>query len=76
MLNSAFEEARTGVIRITDVDPDIFAHFFKFLYTGQLPIDGDDEDLRANLFELADRYDVVTLANVCRPSPEDPVDED
>jgi len=41
-----------------------------------MPIIHDDDDLRTNLFELADRYDVVTLANICRPSPEDPIDED
>ncbi len=75
MLNGAFEEARTGVVRITDVNPDTFALFIKFLYTGLLPI-YDDQQLMKNLFELADRYDVVTLANFCRPSSEDPVDED
>jgi len=73
MLNNAFEEARTGTVRIIDVDPDTFYHFFKFLYTGLLTI-SDDQHLKENLFALADKYDVVTLMNICRPSPEDPVD--
>ncbi len=34
MFNGTFEEARTGIVRINDVDPDTFAHFFKFLYRG------------------------------------------
>ena len=73
MFASAFEEARTGIVRINDVNPDVFVHFFQFLYTGTLYI-GDDRQLKKDLFALADRYQVETLINICRPAPEAPVD--
>ena len=74
MLNGNFEEARTGMIRINDVHPDLFVHFFQFLYTGTLrsPV-SEDRRLKEDLFELADRYLVDTLMNICRPAPEGPV---
>ena len=73
MFESDFEEARTGVVRIGDIDPDTFGHFFKFLYTGLLLIGDDDWPLKERLFMLADKYDVASLMDICRPfSPEDP----
>ena len=75
MLNGDFEEARTWIIRISDVHPDLFAHFFHFLYTGKLrPFIGEDRRLKRDLFALTDRYQVDTLMHICRPAPEGPVD--
>ena len=73
MFNSAFEEARTGVVRLSDVHPHTFTHFLKFLYTGLMP-SGDNRKLKTNMFALADRYQVETLMKICRPPLERPVD--
>jgi len=58
------KEARTGQVRIDDVDPDSFRHFMQFLYTSALVVSAD----KAKIFAVADRYQVETLMELCRPS--------
>jgi len=64
MFASGMEETRTGLVRIDDVDPDSFRHFLQFLYTGTLVPNGD----KAKIFAAADKYQVETLMDLCRPS--------
>ena len=69
MFNSGMKEAVTGQVQIGDVEPNIFGHFLHFLYTGMLEPGADKEEI----YPLADRYQVETLVNLCRPASE-PVD--
>lgn len=71
MFNSGMSECLTGKVRIENVDPTTFRDFLKFLYTGMLEPSADREEL----FVLADKYQVETLMNYCRPATE-PTDVD
>lgn len=51
-------------IMIEDVQPSVFKHFLRFIYTGQLKASA-----MSNLIELqalADRYQIATLQKLCR----------
>jgi len=64
MFSSGMKEVETGRVRIEDVDSDIFQHFLKFLYTGIFDSSSMDEEL----FAVADKYQVETLMELCRPA--------
>ncbi|XP_057379161.1 uncharacterized protein LOC130701217 isoform X2 [Daphnia carinata] len=58
------EESSSSHIIIEDMQPSIFKHFLRFIYTGQLR-----SSAMANLSEiqaLADRYQIETLQKLCR----------
>ncbi|XP_046631265.1 uncharacterized protein LOC124311044 isoform X2 [Daphnia pulicaria] len=58
------EEAASSSVVIDDVQPVIFSHFLRFVYTGQLKASA-----MASLGELqalADRYQIATLQKLCR----------
>lgn len=61
------KEAETGQVRIEDVDPVAFQHFLKFLYTGMFEPSSIDREL----FTVADKYQELTLMELCRPSIQD-----
>ena len=62
--NSGMLEAETGKVFITErVDPDDFACFLQFIYTGILP----SAAKKTKLFPLADKYQVETLKDLCNP---------
>lgn len=66
MFQSGMEEALTGKVRIGDVDPGTFNHFLKFLYTGRIEAAAKKEELLA----VADKYQVETLAQLCKLATE------
>ena len=66
MFSSEMEEARTGEVLINDTDYGTFEHFLRFLYEGEMKT--WNSSLRKKLFALADRYQVETLMDICRPS--------
>ncbi|KAK4036079.1 hypothetical protein OUZ56_028150 [Daphnia magna] len=58
------EESSSSHIIIEDMQPSIFKHFLRFIYTGQLRASA-----MANISEvqaLADRYQIETLQKLCR----------
>ena len=67
MFASGMRESETGRVEITDVSPETFADFLKFVYTGQL-----DTPCFANseLGYCADKYEVKTLTDLCNGSTE------
>ncbi len=66
MFGSEMEEARTGEVLINDTDNGTFEYFLRFLYEGEMK--NWNSSLRKKLFALADRYQVETLMDICRPS--------
>jgi len=66
MFASGMKETKTGKVCIEDVDPTTFQQFLKFLYTGTFEPSSMDQDL----FEVADKYQVETLMELCRPTTE------
>jgi len=54
MFASGMKEARTGQVRIDDVDLDSFRFFLRFLYTGTLVATAE----QAKIFAVADKYQV------------------
>jgi len=73
MLKSGMEEARTGRVLISDVDDETFTHFLRFMYEGEKG--SWDRSMKEKLFALADRYEVETLMDLCRPSRSVDVEE-
>jgi len=51
-------------IRIDDVSPSTFHLFLQFLYIGTLPSSAKKE----KLYQVADKYQIDTLASICRPA--------
>lgn len=51
-------------ITIDDVQPAVFKHFLRFIYTGQLRMSAISN--MTELQALADRYQIVTLQKLCR----------
>ena len=51
-------------IRIDDVSPSTFRLFLQFLYIGTLPSSAKKE----KLYQVADKYQIDTLVNICRPA--------
>jgi len=64
MFTCGMKEAESGQIRIEDIDPITFKHFLKFLYTGMFEPSTIDKEL----FTVADKYQVETLIELCRPA--------
>jgi len=64
MFASGMKETATGQVRIEDVDPDVFQKLLKFLYMGTFEPSPMDRDL----FTVADKYQVTTLMELCRPA--------
>ena len=62
MFSADMVESRTGRVFINDTKPDVFQCFLEFLYTGILPNGADQPEL----FLIADKYQVVTLKDLCK----------
>jgi len=62
MFASGMKEATSGKVNINDIDPDTFRNFLEFLYTGTVV----PSSRNANLFVVADKYQVETLMDLCR----------
>ena len=70
------QEARTGEVDITDVDPDTLKLMLEFIYTEQVvqslfkkfqsisPQKVDNENYTAELLYAADKYDLGKLVNI------------
>lgn len=48
-----------------DATPEIFTEFLRFVYSGSLSDDELSVDALSELLQLADRYDVSTLKELC-----------
>ena len=76
MLDQNMQEARTGEVDITDVDPDTLKLMLEFIYTEQVvlslfkkfqsisPQKVDNENYAAELLYAADKYDLGKLVNI------------
>ena len=76
MLDQNMQEARTGEVDITDVDPDTLKLMLEFIYTEQVVIHQffeippkkftkvEDENYTAELLYAADKYDLGELVNI------------
>ena len=60
LFNGALQEEQ---LRILDTDPATFRVFLEFLYTGTLELDHRSDQL----FVVAEKYEVETLMDLCRP---------
>ena len=63
VFQAMFEENRSdksGKIHVSDVDPAIFEHFLRFIYTGEL-----QTTTNKSLATLAAKYQVETLLKLC-----------
>ena len=62
MFHTDMIESKTGRADINGVDPVTFQHFLKFLYTGTV----DSVAMSDKLLQVADRYQVETLLDLCK----------
>lgn len=56
-------ESKTGIVDIEDCDPDSFAEFLQFLYTGRVTELSSDN--APHLYKTADKYRVLELKEMC-----------
>ena len=66
MLTSGMTESITNRIKIDDVAPTTFKQFLKFLYTGVYTTEACSPHKIQALFQVADKYQVDTLKQICR----------
>lgn len=65
VLSSLLEKGMSSSsITIDDIQPMVFKHFLRFIYTGQLKMSSISN--MTELQALADRYQIVTLQKLCR----------
>ncbi len=62
MFARTLDEAQMVIVPMEDADPATFRHFLMFVYTGSLAPSSNKEKLGA----LADKYEVKTLADLCK----------
>jgi len=69
-LNGPWKEAEDKVVRLVDIDPDVFSLFIEWLYTQNMPsdevlwankFDPDDNMWKIQLYVFADRFAVLSL---------------
>jgi len=65
MFESGMIEAQTNVVKINDSDCATFDGFLRFLYCGQSPPGLGEMPMNEALFELARRYGVPELSQLC-----------
>ncbi|XP_037033873.1 TD and POZ domain-containing protein 2-like [Bradysia coprophila] len=58
------QESRQGRCNVVDIDPEVFGHLLRFMYTGQLPdaLDG----ISGDLLKAAHFYGVTELFEICK----------
>ena len=64
MFQHEMQEAKTGQVVITDIQPDIFRELLFFIYSGQLETPLTEEKAKM-LFVAADKYDIGDLKKIC-----------
>jgi Glu-tRNA(Gln) amidotransferase subunit E-like FAD-binding protein len=60
MFVTEMEESRTNECKIDDIEPEIFEQMLKFIYCGDI-----DKASIDSLFQVAHRYDIKGLKEVC-----------
>ena len=63
MFSNAMTESTSGIVNITDVDPDVLEQLLRFMYTGELH---HSASCSKRLAAVADKYQVETLQNLCQ----------
>ena len=66
MFEHDMTESSSRIVVINDIEPKVFRHLLRFLYTGNAPEVGDDENMVEPLFIAADKYQVDTLKDWCK----------
>ena len=62
MFENEMQEKKTGVVNITDVDPEVMSDLLSYMYTGSAP---NMESLTKELLVAADKYGMDNLAFIC-----------
>ena len=68
MFSNAMTESKSGIVNITDVDPDVLEQFLRFMYTGELH---QSAPCSNRLAAVADKYQVETLQDLCEHGIDD-----
>lgn len=63
MFSGSFVESREAVVELQDVDPSIFKHVLKYIYTNRAP--SNMEALALQLLAVADRFGIEDLIKDC-----------
>jgi hypothetical protein len=64
MFENDFEEKQKRIANITDIDANIFENLLQHIYTGEVALETEVEDV-AELLIAADKYAVETLKEEC-----------
>lgn len=58
------DEARTGIVTIEDIAPEVFRGMLTYIYTGWCQLDTMDDTI--NMLIAADKYNLVELITICK----------
>ena len=64
MFQSSFIESKTRIVKIEDIEPEVFRQLLICLYTGNAP-KMKDKGIACQLYEDADRYGIENLKKEC-----------
>ena len=70
MFQADMKEKKSQVVEIKDLEPAVMSEMLKFIYTRSCVATEENEnpdlDLVSDLLEASDKYQMVTLKNVCQ----------
>lgn len=64
MFQSSFQEAQTRIVKIDDLEIDIFTSLLTYLYTGEF-LGPESEEMGRSLYAVADKYAIESLKQEC-----------
>jgi len=68
MFQADMKEKKSQHVEVKDLEPDLVAEMLKFIYTGSCVAteENPDLDMVSDLLVASDKYQIVTLKNVCQ----------
>ena len=68
MFQADMKEKKSQLVEIKDLEPKVVSELLKFIYTGSCAAteENPDLDMVADLLEASDKYQMVTLEDVCQ----------
>ena len=64
MFDHPSKEKMTGIVDVTDIEPDVFEELLNYIYTGRVPSE-QMEQLAIELLAAADKYQLEKLKKTC-----------
>ena len=67
MFEHDMTESSSRTVVVEDIEPNVFYQLLRYLYSGEMPQEEDDENMAELLFIAANKYQVEKLKDLCIP---------